>query len=135
MSATPLSLVARQASLTGIRNALDAGGGRALCYSGLPPANPADTPDGALLGTVLLASTSGAVGASGALATLTLTVPRTALAAASGEIGFIRLADGSSAGFLDAPVGVEGSDAPAIVNVTQVFAGGEIQLLSFVIAL
>lgn len=134
MSATPLSLIGRQASLTGIRNGLDVGGGRALCYTGTPPDSAADTPAGALLGTVLLASTSGAVATSGALATLTLAMPRTAMATASGEIGFIRLADGSGTGYLDARAGVEGSGMPAIVNVTQVYAGGEIQLLSFVIA-
>lgn len=130
-----LSLIARQGCLTGLRNALDAGGGRALFYAGSPPDTPDETPAGALLGAVLLAGTSGTVGSSGALATLTLTVPRTGLATASGEIGFIRFADGAGQGLLDLPAGIDGSGAPATVSVTQVFAGGEIQLLSCVIAL
>ena len=130
-----LSLIARQACLTGLQNALDAGGGRALFFAGAPPDTPADTPAGALLGTVLLASTSGTVGASGALATLTLAVPRVAAATASGDIGFMRLADGAGNGFRDVVAGVDGSGALAVLNSTQVFAGGEIQLTACVLAM
>lgn len=131
---TPLSLIARKAELTGLRNALDAGGGEALFYTNSPPATPDTATAETLLGTIALATTSGVIGASGALATLTLTVPQVAPAAATGVIGFVRLADGVGNGFMDLPVGLAGSGLPVIVNATQVYAGGELQLVSCVIA-
>lgn len=131
---TPLSLVARKAELTGLRNALDVGGAKALFYTGAVPTLPDDTSTGTLLGTIALAATSGVVGAVGLLATLSLTVPQVALASATGQIGFVRLVNGAGDGFMDLPAGVAGSGMPVIVNATQVYAGGELQLVSCVIA-
>jgi len=131
---TPLSLIARKAELTGLRNGLDVGGGKALFYTGLPPATPDLATGETLIGTIALAATSGVVSASSALATLTLTVPQAALAAASGVIGFVRLANGAGEGFMDLPVGLAGAGQPVTVNATQVYAGGELQLVSCVIA-
>lgn len=131
---TPLSLVARKAELTGLRNALDVGGGKALFYTGAPPTVPDDATAGTLIGTIALAATSGVVGASGALAALVLAVPQVALATSTGVIGFVRLVNGAGDGFMDLPVGVAGSGMPVIVNAVQVYAGGELQLVSCVIA-
>jgi hypothetical protein len=131
---TPLSLTARKAELTGLRNGLDAGGGKALFYTGIPPALPDSATAETLLGTIALAATSGVVGASGALATLTLAVPQVASAIVQGDIGFVRLVNGAGDGFMDLPVGVAGSGMPVIVNATQVYTGGELQFVSCVIA-
>ena len=131
---TPLSLIARKAELTGLRNGLDVGGGQALFYTNAPPDLPDTATAETLLGSIALAATSGGVGESGALATLTLTVPQVASAVASGVIGFVRLANGAGDGFMDLPVGIAGSGQPVIVSATQVYAGGELQLVSCVIA-
>jgi hypothetical protein len=131
---TPLSLLARLGRMTGLRDVLDVGGGVALFYVNSPPATPNDATAELLLGTVTLASPSGAVGAAGPLATLTLTVPRVNLASASGVIGWVRLADGAGHGLMDLAVGLAGSGAPVIVNATQVYTGGEIQLISCVLS-
>jgi hypothetical protein len=131
---TPLSLIARQAELTGLRNALDIGGGKMAFYTNAPPATPDTATAETLLGTIPLATLSGTVGAAGALATLTLAVPQVATAVSTGVIGFVRLTNGAGAGFMDLSVGLAGSGLPVIVNATQVYAGGELQLISCVIA-
>lgn len=131
---TQLSLIARKAELTGLRNALDVGGAKALFYTGAPPAT-ADLPTSeALIGTIALAATSGIVGEAGALAILTLTVPQVAPASSTGLIGFVRLVNGAGSGFMDLPVGLAGEGQPVTVNAAQVYAGGELQLVSCVIA-
>lgn len=131
---TPLSLIARKAELTGLRNALDIGGAKVLFYTGTVPPLPDDPTAETLIGTIPLSATSGVVGASALLATLTLTVPQVAPAAATGQIGFVRLVNGAGVGFMDLPAGVAGSGMPVIVNATLVYAGGELQLVSCVIA-
>lgn len=131
---TPLSLIARKAELTGLRNALDAGGGKAKFYTNGPPATPDTATAETLLGTIVLATTSGEIGASETLATLTLTVPQVASAVVTGIIGFVRLTNGAGDGFMDLAVGLAGSGGPVIVNALQVYAGGELQLISCVIA-
>ncbi len=131
---TPLSLIARIAELLGLRDGMDAGGARLLFYTGTPPATPDVATAAVLLGAVPLATPSGAIGQSGTLATLTLTVPRGAPASSTGVIGWARLVDGAGNGFMDLLVGLAGSGLPVIVNTTQVFANGEIQLLSCVIS-
>lgn len=131
---TPLSLIARKAELLGLRDGLDSGGGAALFYPNTPPAAPDNATTEPLLGAVPLASPSGAVSDSGGLALLTLTVPRAAPASSTGVIGWVRLADGAGNGFMDLLVGLTGSAAPVIVNATQVYTNGEIQLVSCVIA-
>lgn len=131
---TPLSLIARQAELLGLRDGMDAGGAALLFYPNAPPAAPDNVTAELLLGTIALATPSGAIGDSGALATLTLTVPRVALAAATGVIGWARLVNGAGNGYMDLLVGLAGSGAPVIVNATQVYANGELQLVSCVIA-
>lgn len=131
---TPLALIARSARMLGFRTALDAGGAKALFYTGTKPAQPGHATSETLLGTVLLASPCGALSEFEDLALLTVSVPLTTLAVASGEIGFVRLANGSGQVFLDVAAGLVGSGAPAIVNVAQVFTGGEIRLISCVLA-
>lgn len=131
---TPLSLIARKAELTGLLNALDAGGGKALLYTNSPPALPDTATTETLLGTILLAVPSGVISESGSLATLTLTPPLPAIAIAPGVIGFVRLVNGYGQGFMDLPVGLEGSGQPVIVNATQVYALGDLKLVSCLIA-
>lgn len=134
---TPLSLLGRKAQLLGLRDAIDVGGGKALFYAGLPPATPDEVTAEALLGTLALATPSGVVGNSGPLATLTLTTPRVAAASGSGAVGWVRLTNAAGDGFMDllaGLAGLAGSGAPVIVNLTQVYAGGELQLISCVIA-
>ena len=131
---TPLSLIARKAELTGLRNGMDAGGAQMLFYTGAPPARPDDATSETLLGANPLAATSGTVGASGDLATLTLSTPRVVPASATGQIGFARLVNGAGDGFMDLLAGVAGSGMPVILNTLQVYANGEIQLIACVIA-
>ena len=137
---TPLSLLARRARLHGLREDLDAGGAQIEFYTGTPPSEPDLAAAETLLATMALAAPCGALGQVGAtqtarsLATLTLTVPQTVLAVASGVIGWLRLTNGAEQGFIDLPVGLVGSGAPALVNAVQVFTGGEIQLVSCVLA-
>lgn len=131
---TPLSLIARKGELLGLRDALDAGGAALRFYPNTPPALPDTATAEVLIGTIALAVPSGAVGQSGALATLTLTTPRAAPAAVTGVIGWARLVNGAGDGFMDLPVGLAGSNLPVIVNATQVYAGGELQLISCVIS-
>lgn len=131
---TPLSLLGRKAQLLGLRDAIDVGGGKALFYAGLPPATPDEVTAEALLGTLTLAVPSGAIGNSGMWATLTLTTPRVAAASGSGAVGWVRLANAAGDGFMDLLAGLAGSGAPVIVNLTQVYTNGELQLVSCVIA-
>ena len=136
---TPLSLVARTARMLGLRDAVDVGGARMLFYTGLPPANASLPTTETLLGTLLLSTPCGVLGqlvisSTSTLATLTMAVPKTGMAVASGLIGWVRIANGALDGFMDLPAGLTGFDAPIIVNVAQVFTGGEIQLISCVLA-
>lgn len=139
---TPLSLAARQARLLALRDLLDVGGGELWFYT-LPdpltiPATPETTTTETLLGTIALAGPSGAIGASGQVATLTLTVPRVNPTVATGLIGFVRLVDGAGDSHLDLLVGESGvtydPPRPVLVSDLQVYAGGELQLISCVIS-
>ena len=129
-----LSLLARKARMLGLRNAIDDGGGSALFYSGAPPGLPDGAAGATLLGSVAFSSPSGVIGQSDTLATLTLTTPKTGSAVASGLIGWVRLVNGAGDGIMDLPAGLDGSGAPVIVNALQIYAGGEITLVSCVIA-
>jgi hypothetical protein len=130
---TPISLKGRKGRLLGLRDTWDLGGEASmLFYTGVPPATPDTATPATLLGEIEFASPSGLVGESGNLATLTLTVPRVTLASASGLIGWVRIVDAAGDGYLDL-LAAE-SDAPVIINAAQVFAGGEIQLLSCVLS-
>jgi hypothetical protein len=136
---TPLSLIARKAQLAGLRTALDTGGASLRFYANLPPALPDTTTAEPVLGSIALAAPCGALGQSGVapepvLATLTLTVPRVAPAALTGVIGWARFVNGAGDGFMDLPVGLPGSGMPVIVSALQVYANGEIQLVSCLIA-
>lgn len=136
---TPLSLIARNGRMSGLRAALDIGGAKLLFYTNLPPAKPDDVTAETLIGTLALAAPCGVLGQSGVapaplFATLTLTTPRVVAASATGVVGWVRLVNGAGDGFLDLLVGLAGSGAPAIVNVLQVFQNGELQLVSCVLS-
>ena len=124
---SPLSLVGKRAELTGLRNVLWA----ARFYAGLPPASPDDVPTGLLLGEVVLATPSGVVALP---AVLEITCPQTAPAAASGLVGWVRFVSAAGDGLLDVRAGLAAAGYPAVVNVVQVYAGGELQLISCTLA-
>lgn len=131
---TPLTLTARKARMAGLRAQIDAGGGQFVFYTGTPPATPDMPTSETLLATVTLAVPCGVVGQSATQALLTFTVPQTALATASGNIGWVRIANAAGDQFMDLPCGLAGSGAPVVLSLLQVFAGGEIQLISAVLA-
>ena len=136
---TPLSLVARQARLLALRDLIDVGGAGMRFYTGeAVPATPETATEETLLGTVTLATPSGSIGNSGAVATLALTVPRVNAAIATGSIGWVRFVDGAGAGVMDLKVGKVGvtydPPRPVLVSDVLVYAGGELQLLSCVIS-
>lgn len=133
---TPLSLIARKAEINGLRDALDVGGATMLFYTNAPPALPDDTTAETLLGTIALATPCGTLGETGTgpiYALLSLTVPQSTLASATGIIGWARLVNGAGDGFMDLPVGLTGSGMPVIISSQQVYAGGEIRLVSCLI--
>jgi hypothetical protein len=108
-----------------------------LFYSGAAlPATPdaAPTVGNVLLGSVPLATPSGSITTEGDLATWTFTTPVSSPALATGVIGWMRLADGTGAGVLDLPVVKFPATGPVAVTDTQVYAGGDIQLMSCVIS-
>ena len=137
---TPLSLAARQARLLALRDLVDVGGATLWFYTlaGDMPPTPETSTSETLLGVITLATPSGAIGASDNTATWTLSVPRIASASVTGVVGFVRLVDGAGDSTLDLRVGQIGEtyDPPRAVLLSdlQVYAGGELQLLSCVIA-
>ena len=136
MTITALSLLVRKSRLTAVRDAIDASaGGSLLFYEGADvPASPETTATDTLLGDLPLASPCGTIGDSGGLGTLTLTVPRVASAIATGTIGWVRFVDGAGVGILDRVAVAVGTAGPVVVSDLQVYAGGEIQLISCVIS-
>lgn len=133
---TALSLGARLARVAALRGVIDTDGGKMLFCAGAPPAAPEDALVDAPLATVPLATpTCGTVSATGtplAVATLSLT-PASALAAMAGLVGFVRITDGAGAGVMDLPAGLPGSGMPVILSALQLYAGGEVQILSCLI--
>ncbi len=136
---TPLSLNARKARLQGLRDHLDAAGpARMDFYTGTslpatPEADPASTDT--LLGSVALDTpVSGAIGASGSLATYTVAVPRTGTAVGTGVVGWVRLRNGAGQGVLDSLVVKAPATGPVVLSDTQVYAGGELQLVACVLS-
>lgn len=133
---TPLSLVTRQARLLALRDQIDAGGGGALwLYEGVMPVEgtPEIATAAVFLGAIELAVVSGAIGVSGNIATYTLTSPQTGNMVATGIVGWVRAVDGTGLGVMDLTAGGVASGAQAIFSDTQMYAGGEVQLLSCVI--
>lgn len=133
---TPLSLDARKARLGALRDFIDSsGGGRILCYTGVAvPATPETAAPDTLLCTLLLATISGTVGDASGVATLTLSVPRTAVVVNTGVVGWVRIANGLGEGILDMLASESPGTTPVVLSDTQVYTGGELQLLSCVIA-
>ncbi len=132
---SPLSLVTRQARLLAVRDTLDAGGVAASMwfYTGTePPPTPETATTETLLCTLDLAAPCGTVGADGALATLSISVPRTALAIATGVIGWVRFMDAAGAAVMDRLVTNLAGVGPVRVGDTQVYTGGELQMTSCV---
>lgn len=131
---TPLSLAARQARLLALRDLMDTGGTAAMWfYTGTQPSTPETTTTESLLCALDLATPCGAVGANGQVAALTITVPRTALAQATGVIGWVRFVGGSGPAVLDCAVTAAGGVGPVVVADTQIYTGGELQLMSCVL--
>ena len=132
---TPLALFARQARLLALRELMNTAGAGIQFYTGIAePATPETATAETLLGTVLFATPSGAIGASGSTATLTITVPRTASAIATGIVGWARFVTDTGVAVLDRPCVAVGGTGPIILSDLQVYAGGELQLISCVIS-
>lgn len=130
---TPLALAVRQARLLAVRDFLDVG--ELWFYTGAAePATPETVTLDTFLGSVILDTVAGAIGASGATATLTLTVPRTGTVVATGLIGWVRFVDSAGNGIMDRPVVELGTAGPVVVSDKQVYLGGELQLISCVIS-
>ena len=130
-----LALATRQRRLGVIRSDIDASGPGALHLHALPVSEP---PASEPLAILALALPCGALDVTEAgLARLTLT-PVTGNAAVAGAVGWGRYVDGSGVLVFAAPAGLPGSGAPIIVTdgqdpaSTNVFAGGEVQVLSAV---
>lgn len=133
---SPLSLVARKARLGALRDLIDtSGGGRMFFYQGSAlPVTPETATTDPLLCTLLLATQSGVIGNSSNVATLTLSVPRAGIVLATGVTGWVRIANGAGDGVLDLLVVKAPETAPVVLSDTQLYSGGELQLLSCVIA-
>lgn len=138
-----LSLAARQARLLALRDLIDVGGAELWFYTGAAvPATPETATLETFLGAVTLAAPSGAIGAAGNVATWTLTVPRVNAATTTGVVGWVRFVDGGGNGVLDLLAGAAAAAAAGtyspprqvLLSDLQVYAGGEIQLLSCVIS-
>lgn len=129
-----LSLAARQARLLGLRGVID--GGAMRFYANTPPAKPEDPPSQTLLASVQLADPAGSIGAIGPLALLAFNVPIVDLVSTTGLVGWVRLVDHTGAGIMDLPVGLASGDysttpaPPVLLSETQLYAGGEIRLVS-----
>jgi hypothetical protein len=103
-------------------------------YTDALPATPETTPAGTKVAADTLAAPAGAIGASGYVATLTISVPRVTSVIAGGLIAWVRFVDGAGAGLMDLPCGITGGTEPVILTALQVYAGGEIQVISCVIS-
>jgi hypothetical protein len=131
------SLHARLAMLRAFRAELDAnGGGAAHFYAAPQPANEEEPPVSAPLAIVALASpTCGAVDVLDGQATLVLQ-SSSGLAAASGQISWVRFVDGAGAAVEDRAAGLP--DSGLAVTFTngqtppsaQVFTGGVINIVN-----
>lgn len=134
---TPLSLLSRKARLLGLRNHIDSNNfGTVQFYSGnVLPASPETTAPEAPLCVVELASPNcGVVSDSNGLATLTMAGPRIGTVTTTGVVGWMRIVNGAGEPVLDTPVVKAPLTGPVVVSDTQVYAGGELQLISCVIS-
>lgn len=131
---TPLRLSTRQARLLVVRDEAVA----IQFYTGVTlPSTPESTTTETLLGTIALATPGGSIGASGNTATLTLTVPRSGTAVATGIVGWARFIDALGDGIMDMVAvksGTAGGPYPVVLSDTQVYAGGDLQLISCLIS-
>jgi hypothetical protein len=103
-------------------------------YTGTQPATPETATAETKLAMDALSAPAGAIGASGYVATLTLTVPKVCSVDVSGLVGWVRFVDAAGAGLMDLPCGVIGGLEPVILSTLAIFAGGELQLLSCVVS-
>ena len=128
---TPLSLAMRQLRLLPMRDEIAA----LWFYTGTDlPSTPETATAEVKLGVISAALPSGSVGASGNVAVLTLTVPQVSPAIATGLVGWVRFVDAAGNGIADCPVVEVGTAGPVVISDLQVYAGGEMQLISCVIA-
>lgn len=136
----PLCLGARMARLTATRDYIDSGGGEFWFYTGSPPSGPASGTSETLLAVVALDTVSGAITFTGDLAIYTISVPRVGSASVTGIVGWVRVVDGAGdgvmdllAGMADPVTGIVPAGVVAVLSATQIYAGGEVQLVSCVI--
>ena len=133
---TPTSMIFREAAMLGRRALIDGTIGGCLEFYPMTPPARSDLSAGQILlckinfelpcGPVTIDSNTFVV-------QLNATVPRTSLALVTGLIGWARLATSSGQGLCDLPVGLPASGKPVIVTDLQLYAGGEITLLSMIV--
>lgn len=132
----PLCLATRQHRLAATRDDIAA----MLYYTSavtplVLPATPETATTETLLAIDTLAVPAGAIGASGNIATLTLTVPRVCSVLATGLVAWVRFVNSLGEGIMDLPVVAVGTAGswPVIASQLNVYAGGDLNLLSCVI--
>lgn len=131
----PLALGVRQTRILATRDYIDSnGGGRILLYTGSPPSIPDAGTSETLLCTILFGvAPSANLSVVSTKARLTYVVPQIAVASSTGIVAWGRFANGLGYGVMDLPVGAPGSGMPIILSDTQLYAGGEVQLLSCIL--
>ena len=123
---TPLSLAIRQARLTVVRDHISA----IRLYEGTLPASPDGTTTDTLLASLTLETPAGAIGADGAMATLTVTTPIITNVAVTGVVAWARFVDDTGVAVMDCLVSSVPNSTPVVLSDTQIFVGAEVQLLS-----
>lgn len=132
---TALSLTARKARLTTLRDVIDLGvGGYLRLYTGSSvPASPDTSTSETLLANIPLAYPSGSITDAAGVAIYTIATPCVASALVTGVVGWARFTDKDGNGVLDREVVKSPAMGSIVLSETQLYVGGEIQLLSCII--
>lgn len=125
MAVVNLSTAFKLARLNGANslNGLLGATGFAMLYTGTPPVNPDTTATGTFLGSLALSATAGVVTTVSTNGVWTANTVTNGVGAASGTVGYVRLAANSTAngvGIIDCDAGITGSGATAIFNTTTI---------------
>lgn len=133
MTTVPLSLVFRAAAMAGRRSAIDGvTGGFMEVYTGLKPNYAEDEPGATRLALIPFALPCGTIASNADTYSVRLnfTVPITVSVDATGLAGWVRVTNDEGVAMFDVDAGVPGSGKPAILSELQLYAGGEVTLLS-----
>jgi len=134
MAIIRFAVAVKNATLTSIRDAIDAGSGAGTCmtYTGTIPADVATAvTTQTLLGTLTFSDPCGSV-AAGVLTMSPIT--QDSSADASGTATWARVADSTGAAVLDIDISTTGGGGTLQMNTTNIVAGGPILISSFLIS-